>query len=929
MNRDLTLLLGIEARQKGMEVIERMNQRLENLEKTFQRTGAQAAEAGGIIEKAMLPPDQALQVVQGQMAKVAIAEQRLATAAADLAAANEAAATKTEAAMMAQAAAVDAYTAAQGRLARATAIAKTAQEEYDAALAATVTEEEAATVATRNLHDRMLGWGPKAALVTAATGAIMFSAAKSAVAYNELTVSVANAANISVDSAKKITDGFLTMSTNSKYSAEDLSGAYAKVAGQMGLTVGHALTTKEAMQFMSAAQDAAAASGQSLGSTTTSLSKLMQVFHTPLSQASDAASQLYNASRVTGMGMSQLATMVSRAKSQLGVLAPSIGDTATMMVDLAQHGSTSRQAISTLSQMINKLVQQGKASTPTLQEINNAILAMPKSLQGMARAYANGKISAAQFQAQMKKTGASDPTSAQYLKMLNSLVTKSKQSEKTLNALTLTPAQNEMSKLGLHVFDASGKFVGIGSVVTQLGPKLRGLKTQQEQLRVTQLLFGQSNKKILDLLLAGGEGWSKASNAVKNHKAEMEAAKRAQETFEASMKKLHNTLHALQISIGDAVVPVVEKFMSALVKILRPVMEFIKHNKTLVAVVLTVATGIGAMITTVWLAHKAFTAFSGAIKTIGKTVDALAGGAKKIITFFTEMTAGEAEAGTAAVVAEGGFWSLAASIWATVWPILAVIAAIALIAIAVYELLTHWKTVWHAIVSFIKWAGKEIWRGIMDVVHFFERLPSMIMHGIIALGGMLLRFGSHVMKMLWNGITTAASDVWHFFTSLPGKIFDFLASMPGKMLNFGVHLIESLIHGIGSMAGKLGGAFTGLIKHIPIIGGLLSGGLSAVGKVFSWFHSGGVVPGRPGQDVPAILRAGETVFTADQMRQLNRDVTVAGASPRLVMAGGGRNVVVNVHVNGQVYGSLNDFQNKLGRHLTTTVLPQAGIRLNH
>jgi hypothetical protein len=37
------------------------------------------------------------------------------------------------------------------------------------------------------------------------------------------------------------------------------------------------------------------------------------------------------------------------------------------------------------------------------------------------------------------------------------------------------------------------------------------------------------------------------------------------------------------------------------------------------------------------------------------------------------------------------------------------------------------------------------------------------------------------------------------------------------------------------------------------------------------FHSGGIVPGPTGKEVPAILQAGEAVVSISQMRDLNRN----------------------------------------------------------
>ena len=66
----------------------------------------------------------------------------------------------------------------------------------------------------------------------------------------------------------------------------------------------------------------------------------------------------------------------------------------------------------------------------------------------------------------------------------------------------------------------------------------------------------------------------------------------------------------------------------------------------------------------------------------------------------------------------------------------------------------------------------------------------------------------------------------------------------------------------GSIFSKLGSVFSGLFKGF---GSLLSGIFSGVGSFLGLsLHEGGRVPGRPGQEVPAVLEAGELVIPADE-----------------------------------------------------------------
>jgi TP901 family phage tail tape measure protein len=68
-------------------------------------------------------------------------------------------------------------------------------------------------------------------------------------------------------------------------------------------------------------------------------------------------------------------------------------------------------------------------------------------------------------------------------------------------------------------------------------------------------------------------------------------------------------------------------------------------------------------------------------------------------------------------------------------------------------------------------------------------------------------------------------------------------------------------------------------------------GAAAFWASHHWYHDGGVVQGSAGADVPAVLRVGETVRTADQESALRRTLETRGGSPS-----SGGPVVINARV---------------------------------
>ena len=973
MNRDLTLLLGIEARQNFSRVFDDLNSHLQQIKRHFTDVGEQANITSDILTKSLESPDIAAQVLDGQLATLRVAEAQLSDAAEKMAAAQQAAADGNVKSLAAQSEATKNYQKAVRELEKAQNEATAASIQFaDVSKKAAVTSEEASAAVNGN-KSALESYGPKAAVITTAIAGIAWETAKSALAFEHLTVQVANSANISTDAASKITSSFLQMSETSVFSADDMASAYGKVAGQLGEAAGHALSASEATKFMDAAAVSAAASGTGLSATVTSLAKVMQLYHLSANQASQASGYFYNASRLTGTGTSQLTMMITRMKSQLGVLAPSIKDTSALILDMAQHGQLGRMAIGSVTQMMNKLIQQGKASTPTLGEVNLAIAKLPVSLQKLAKGYEQGRVSGAAWTTELKNMAKTNPIGESYLKSLDALITKSKQSESTLNALKTTPVQNELAKLNISLFNSKGQFIGLGSVISQLGPKLRSMKSQQEQLRVTQLLFGQSSRKTLEMILAGKQGWDSATKAISDHKAMMAAAARTNSTYQAHIKELHHTIQALMITLGNAFLPIITRVMSIFIAIAKPVINFISKNKELVVVLLTVVGTISSLVTILWASHKVsglmsdgFNMLKGDVGKLGRGIMSLGNSIISMVEKMGAMLFGT-EAQSVAYVEEAAAADAAAvGIWATLAPILAVIAAIGVIIGVLYLLIKHWRGVWTVMKITAGWIYNEI---IKPIVRFFEllwndgvkqylKLIELYFKMEWALVGLVVGFiWNYIIKpiagffeWLWkNGIKPAMDIIWagiQMYWKVISTVAEWIyANIIQPIIGYWNDLL-SFFEGLGATIAKIASTmWDGLYNAFVDVANAI---IKAYDDTLGWIPGMHIntmhTIGTTVQQATATAQKGGMTNAAQNYLKQHHELatgkgsnakneqniqTIVGLLQKSAAAGnkndGMSGVTVHVHVNGTVYGSLNDMQNKLGKHLTDKVLPSAGV----
>jgi phage-related minor tail protein len=160
-------------------------------------------------------------------------------------------------------------------------------------------------------------------------------------------------------------------------------------------------------------------------------------------------------------------------------------------------------------------------------------------------------------------------------------------------------------------------------------------------------------------------------------------------------------------------------------------------------------------------------------------------------------------------------------------PITLVVLAVAALIFAIYMLVTHWSEVWAAIQAGAGAAAEWIVARWEAFIGFVTGLPG--------------RVGSAASGM-WDGIKDAFKSAINWVID---HWNDFSITLPS---------VDTHIPGVG----KVGG-WTLDTPNIPRL------------------HSGGVVPGSFGQEVPTILKAGEMVRTAGQEAALQSQLASSGS----------------------------------------------------
>jgi hypothetical protein len=152
------------------------------------------------------------------------------------------------------------------------------------------------------------------------------------------------------------------------------------------------------------------------------------------------------------------------------------------------------------------------------------------------------------------------------------------------------------------------------------------------------------------------------------------------------------------------------------------------------------------------------------------------------------------------------------------------------------------KAAWDGIVSGVRTA-------LDSVVSFFAGLPGRIVSAVSALGSMLATWVQGAFAALLGAAATFfVSKVLPFFLNLPGAIISAVGDVVGKFYELGKEAMGAFFRGVSD---SVRDAPEGLFDPLLPFGDRFR---------IPGFQSGGIVPGRLGQPVLAVVHGGERII---------------------------------------------------------------------
>jgi hypothetical protein len=547
----------------------------------------------------------------------------------------------------------------------------------------------ASMAASSNKFSRYQGVLGLAALATVAVGA---GAIHMAADFESSTNRLVTSAGEIHANLETVRAGLLSMAGDVGYSAETLSAAIYKVesAGFRGA---------DALQTLRASAEGAKAENADLTLVADAVTSALIDYHKGAGDAALVTSKLVAA---TGAGkttfqelagsMSQILPVASAAHVSLDDI---LGDLASMTV----HGMSAQQAAQNLADVIRHMqaptaVQAKELALlgMTTNDLSNSLSS--KGLSGTLQMISEriAKMMPPGSQKVILDMGTALrglPPAVQALgqRLIDGSISMKEYNKaaRDLDPIAAKQAASFATLAGSTHRIGDQQMTG-AKVLQTYGSALSKATGDATGLRTTLMLTGENYKTTTGAIKAVSGATTEAGNHVKGWGD-------IQHTFNQKMSEAKAGMGALATSVGEKLLPAASK----LVGWLADGAKWLSKHQT-VATILAVALTVLA---------------------VGFTVAAVA------------------------------VWAMNSALLANpiTWIIIAIVAAVAILAIAIYELVTHWKQIW----GWIKDVAADVWHWLVKVWHSIAKSAEDIWKNDIV----------KPIKDAWHSVSDFFKDAWH------------------------------------------------------------------------------------------------------------------------------------------------------------------------
>lgn len=477
------------------------------------------------------------------------------------------------------------------------------------------------------------------------------------------------------------------------------------------------------------------------------------------------------------------------------------------------------------------------------------------------------------------------------------------------------PAQGAIKQLGLTLYDAEGRFVGMRSMMDQLGQAAKRMSPEVYQA-ATNTLFGSDAARLAGVAAKeGASGFDVLKEAVNRQGGAADMATARTKGLPGAWAQFQNTVDGVKLSVYD----MVQGPLTSLLTTLTGLPDWVSRNSDALKIM---AAAIGTVLVpafTLWIAAQTKALAMSIVSGIGGILGAwgsIAGGiasataaASTYVIVIARTVAASVLAGLSSMVA--AFRSLAIgtrlaagaqmalNLAMSLNPIGLIIAAVVAVGVALWAFFTKtetgrkmWATIWGA----IKAVAGAVFDWLKNAVQVVGEKISYLWNNVAkpafeGIGNVISTMWNGV-KVVWDGFTntlqTVGDKVVAFKDGLV-RAFNAVKDVVGAVWDKIGGIIEKIGNGIGKVGDFLKGAGGTVLNALGLGGGATGG------YVVSRYASGGKIAG-PGSGVsdsilgfPAMVRVsnGEYIVNADSTRKYLPLLQALNTGSLPGLAGGG------------------------------------------
>ena len=420
----------------------------------------------------------------------------------------------------------------------------------------------------------------------------------------------------------------------------------------------------------------------------------------PATIAAGALESTLNFAAAAGMGLEKAAELTIK---QLGTFVP-IGASVTEQTEFMATAQ-------------NLLVKAAGASTLNVDKLGDAMLAAGGAAKASGVDYEDfvttmGLIS--------PSFGNAAEAGTQFKNFVSLLVPSTEKAKDMMGALGLT-TEDGSSKF----YDAQGNFLGLRNAAELLQESFKGL-SDAERAEAMKTLFGNDAKDAaIALMSAGAEGYDAFVAKMEAANGVTEQAAAVQQGFNFAMENIKGTVEALQIQIGEYLLP----YLTTLVTTANGVINAITGDKA------------------------AFDALSPTLQAIIVTVQQLWVDLQAGVAFVQGVMASFSAVGGQSALLETAISSLS-GIWQHIQTVIATVAPyIQAVVMAVFgQIQTFLNAHGADIMAFIQ----KTWNAITEIIHLALNLIVAVLVPILTgIAGYITAHGAEIQTILtaiWEGI---------------------------------------------------------------------------------------------------------------------------------------------------------------------------------